>query len=176
MACSQTINGLVRDCASSMGGIVEVLLANYDEVKTVTVDEGRITAIEMYDGGLFKPYHFRRNTSSMTSTYNIDPANGVNYVSTELVMLFSRMDATKRLEMTALALNELVALVKDANGKWWYLGYDEPLAASAGDGQTGTARSDGNRYSITLQDNSTELPLEVDSDIIAGLMTDTTAA
>ena len=106
----------------------------------------------------------------MTSTLNVDPANGVNYVSTDLVLLFTRMETTKRIEMAALAVNELAVIVKDANGKYWYLGYDEPVAASAGDGQTGTARGDGNRYSITLQDTSTSWPYEVDGSIIAGLL------
>ena len=32
------------------------------------------------------------------------------------------------------------------------------LQASAGDGQTGTARTDGNRYSITLTDNQESFP------------------
>lgn len=170
MACSQTLNGLLRDCSSSMGGIVEVLLANFDDVTAVTVTDSQITTIEMADTKKFKKYHFRRNTGSLTSTYNIDPANGLNYVSSDLVLLFSRMDTTKRIEMTALALNELVAIVKDANGNWWYLGYNEPVAATTGDGQTGTARSDGNRYSITLQDNSEQLPFMVDPSIIAELL------
>ena len=60
--------------------------------------------------------------------------------------------------------------VKDANGKYWYLGKDEPVNASASDGQTGTARGDTNRYSITLQDTSLEMPYEVSDSIIEGLL------
>ena len=60
--------------------------------------------------------------------------------------------------------------VKDANGIYWYLGYDEPVNASAADGQTGTARGDANRYTITLQDNSKEMPMEVEASIIDGLL------
>lgn len=170
MACTQTLSGIARDCSSSMGGITEVLLANVDDVTGVTVTENQISAITMAEGASFKQYHFRRNTGSLTSTINIDPANGVNYVSSDLVLLFSKMDTAKRIEMTALSLTELVGLVKDANGVWWYLGYDEPLSASAGDGQTGTARGDGNRYSITLQDNSKQLPYPVESSVVEELL------
>jgi hypothetical protein len=49
------------------------------------------------------------------------------------------------------------------NGKYWFLGKDEPVSASAGDGNTGTARSDGNRYTLTLQDNGETWPLEIDA-------------
>ena len=153
-----------------MGGITEVLLANREDVSAVTADTGKVTEITMASSAKFKRYTFARNTGSMTSTYTIDQASGVRYVTTDLLLQFNRMETAKRVEISALAVNDLVAIVKDANGIYWYLGYDEPVNASAGDGQTGTARGDANRYTITLQDNSKEMPMEVDSTIIAALI------
>ena len=170
MACNQTLSGLVKDCSPSMGGITEVLLANREDVSAVTADTGKVTEITMASSAKFKRYSFARNTGSMTSTYTIDQASGVRYVTTDLLLQFNRMETAKRVEISALAVNDLVAIVKDANGIYWYLGYDEPVNASAGDGQTGTARGDANRYTITLQDNSKEMPMEVDSTIIAALI------
>lgn len=170
MPCIQTLSGLAKDCAANMGGIVEALIANYDDVSAKTVTEGKITAITMATGAKFKRYNFAKNTGSMTSTYTFDQAAGVKYVTTDLVLLFNRMETTKRVEISALALADLVIICKDANGKYWYLGNDEPVTASAGDGQTGTARSDSNRYSITLQDNSLEMPYEVDESVIASIV------
>ena len=63
--------------------------------------------------------------------------------------------------MAALAVGELVFIVKDSNGKFWYLGMDEAVTASAGSGQTGQAIGDGNFYSITFTDNGNSWPLEV---------------
>ena len=153
-----------------MGGITEVLLANREDVSTVTAEAGKVTEITMASTAKFKRYTFARNTGSMTSTYTIDQASGVRYVTTDLLLQFNRMETAKRVEISALAVNDLVAIVKDANGIYWYLGYDEPVNASAGDGQTGTARGDANRYTITLQDNSKEMPMEVDSTIVAALI------
>lgn len=170
MACNQTLSGLVKDCSPSMGGITEVLLANREDVSSVTANSGKISEITMASSAKFKKYSFARNTGSMTSTYTIDQASGVKYVTTDLLLQFNRMETAKRVEISALAVNDLVAIVKDANGIYWYLGYDEPVNASAGDGQTGTARGDANRYTITLQDNSKEMPMEVDSTIIAALI------
>ena len=170
MACNQTLSGLVKDCSPSMGGITEVLLANREDVSAVTADSGKISEITMASSAKFKRYTFARNTGSMTSTYTIDQASGVRYVTTDLLLQFNRMETAKRVEISALAVNDLVAIVKDANGIYWYLGYDEPVNASAGDGQTGTARGDANRYTITLQANSKEMPMEVDSTIIAALI------
>ena len=153
-----------------MGGILEVLLANREDVASVEAATGKISGITMEASAKFKKYTFARNTGSMTSTYTIDQASGVKYVTTDLVLQFNRMETTKRVEITALSVNDLVAIVKDANGVYWYLGYDEPVNASAGDGQTGTARGDANRYSITLQDISKEMPMEVDASIIEGIL------
>lgn len=170
MPCIQTLSGLARDCSSNMGGIQEVLIANAADVTGVTITENQISAIAMASSAKFKRYSFAKNTGSLTSTYTIDPASGVKYVTSDLLLQFNRMQTQARVEITALALGELVCIVKDANGKYWYLGKDEPVNASAGDGQTGTARGDANRYTITLQDESLEMPYEVDETIIPSIV------
>ena len=170
MPCLQTLSGLARDCSSNMGGILEVLIANAADVTGVTVSEGIISTVSMATSAKFKRYTFAKNTGSLTSTYTLDPASGVKYVTSELLLQFNRMETQKRVEITALALGDLVCIVKDANGKYWYLGKDEPVNASASDGQTGTARADANRYTITLQDESLEMPYEVDASIVDALV------
>lgn len=170
MACNQVLNGLARDCQPSMGGIVEALAINKEYIDAVIVEEGVISEISLSGEEKFKAFHFARNTGSMTSTYTIDPATGVRYVTTELVLQFNRMETAKRVEMSALAQNELVLVVKDANGKYWLLGKDEPVMATAGEGVTGTARGDRNGYSITLQDTSLEMPYEVKAEIVTDLV------
>ena len=171
MACLQTLTGIAYDCEPSMGGIVEVLLANFADIDGVNVTaDNVIDEITMVGSAKFKRYAFPRNTGSLSSNYTFDKTTGANFVVSDLVMVFTKMDTDKRVEITALAQGELVAIVKDANGKYWYLGKDEALTPSAADGLSGTARSDRNGYSFTLQDNSLEMPFEVDSDIIAGLL------
>lgn len=170
MPCIQTLSGLAKDCAANMGGILEALIANFADVTGVTITDGQVSAIAMASSAKFKRYTFAKNTGSLTSTYNIDVASGVKYVTSELVLQFNRMQTQARVELTALSLGDLVCIVKDGNGKYWYLGKDEPVNASAGDGQTGTARSDANRYTITLQDDSQEMPYEVDPSIVDALV------
>ena len=169
MACNQTLSAILKDCSPSMGGISEALFANKDDVKGVMIDDDIINTITMESGKKFVRVQFPRNTGSMSSTYTIDQTTGVRFVTTDLVIILNRMDTPKRVALKALAENDLVAIVKDANGKWWYLGYDEAVNATAGDGLTGTARADRNGYSLTLQDNSRFMPFEVDSEILAAL-------
>lgn len=170
MSCSQTLKGIARDCSASMGGIVRVLLANHADVTALTIADGVITAITMATGKTFYEYALRLGTSNLTHSRQINAENGVNYVQSSLQMVFNRMETAKRLEITAIAQADLAAIVEDANGVFWFLGKDHPVTISAEEDGTGTARSDRNGYSVTLQDNSLQLPLEVSSSIIAGLL------
>ena len=172
MACSlNTLAGIAGSCESNQGGIIEVYINHFDQVEDVTVESDKITTVTLKTSGeKFHKYNFKRNTGSLTSTYTIDPANGVSFVTSDLSLVFAKQDTAKRIEISALALDDLVVIVKDANQKYWYLGYNEPVQASAATAQTGTNRTDGNNYNITLQDTSLTLPYEVDAAAIASLL------
>ena len=149
-----------------MGGIKRAWIANYDDVTSVTETTNKISGITMASSKTFKEFAFRKGTSSFTSTLNVDPANGVSYVSTEINLVFSKMETVKRVEVAALAVGELAIIVEDMNGILWYFGKEEPVVASAGDGQSGVARTDRNGYSITLMDNCSTFPLEATADAL----------
>ena len=166
MSCVQTIAGIARDCSANMGGIKRAWIANYEDVAAITETTGKVSGLTMESGKTFKEFAFRKGSSSFTSTLNVDAANGVSYVSTEINLVFSKMESQKRVEMAALAVGELAVIVEDMNGTLWYFGKDEAVVASAGDGQTGVARTDRNGYSITLLDNSASFPLEATSDAL----------
>ena len=172
MACTcsaQTLAGLCKDCDGSVGGIVEVYIATYGSISgTPSTSGGQITAITLTSGSTFYKYQFRKNTGSLTSTLNVTDDGNV-YVESELSLVFSKMETKKRIEMNALSTQDLVVIVKDANGKYWYLGYNEPVNASTGEGATGTNRTDSNHYGITLKDTSNEYPFEVSATVISGL-------
>ena len=172
MSCSQVLNGIAADCQTNVGGVREIYIANYSDVTTVEVDEtsNMIKTITMADTAKFKKYAFKKNTSSMTSTLNVDPANGVNFVQTDLSLVFAKQETVKRMEIAKLSLGELRVIVLDANGKYWFLGQEEFVSATAGTAETGTNRTDGNRYSITLTDYSSSYPYEVTPTIIADLI------
>lgn len=172
MSCVQTLNGIAADCQTNVGGIREIYIANYGEVTTIEVDEvsNMIKTITMADSAKFKKYAFKKNTSSMTSTLNVDPANGINFVQTDLSLVFAKQETVKRMEIAKLSLGELRVIVLDANGKYWFLGKEEFVSATAGTAETGTNRSDGNKYTLVLTDYSSSYPYEVDPSIVAGLI------
>ena len=184
MACtSATLAGLAIDCEQSMGGIQKILIAPYTagtitkttwsgatSADTDDVSEAIATISGFTTGSTdWKAYYFRKGNAQATSTLNIDAANGVNYVSTELQMTFTKQDTVKRIEMSALALGEVMVLYKDANGLCWALGIDNPVTCTAGTAQTGGAKTDGNNYQITLTAEDATYPLQLDkatSDVV----------
>ena len=172
MSCSQLLNGIAADCQTNVGGVREVYIANYSDVTAIEVDDSSnmIKTITMADSAKFKKYAFKKNTSSMTSTLNVDPANGVNFVQTDLSLVFAKQETVKRMEIAKLSLGELRIIVLDANGKYWFLGQEEFVSATAGTAETGTNRQDGNRYTITLTDYSSSYPYEVTPTIVADLI------
>ena len=87
MACNQTLSGLVRDCSPSMGGIVEALIANKEDVTEISASSDMVSSITMASSAKFKRYAFARNTGSLTSNYTIDQTTGVRYVASDLVPL-----------------------------------------------------------------------------------------
>lgn len=172
MSCVQTLNGIAADCQTNVGGVREVYIANYGDVTAIEVDEttNMIDTITMAASAKFKKYAFKKNTSSMTSTLNVDPTAGVNFVQTDLTIVFAKQETVKRMEIAKLSLGELRVIVLDANGKYWFLGQEEFVSATSGTAETGVNRTDGNRYQIVLTDYSSSYPYEVDPTIVAGLV------
>lgn len=165
MACDNiTLKGILLDCSSSLGGIKKVWMTQYSDVESVTMDDTSqmIKTITLKSSKTWSPFEFRRGTSSMTSTLNVDESTGTNYVSTELNLIFTKMDTAKRIEVAGMAIGQLACVVLDSNGHYWYLGKDDYVSSSAGTGQTGTAKGDQNAYNITLSTESESYPYEID--------------
>lgn len=173
MACNpQVFSGLPANCDANRGGVQVVYIANKADVSSVSLDgtSKMIKTITMVDSKKFKAYHFKKGAASFTSTFTLDNANGVNFVTTVLSVNFAKMETVKRIEMQALSLGEMAVIVLDSNGAYWYLGKDEPVYASAGTGETGAAKTDANQYTIELTDESNDLPYEIDPTAITDVI------
>ena len=173
---SIALTRITMDCAPSIGGIKKVFLALYSDIDTVTkaADDaasngGFITAITLKSGAKWHEYQFRNNTGSLTSTLNVNDETGNVYVTSELALVFGRMENAKRIEMTALAIGQVAAVVLDSNGKYWYLGFDDYVSASAGTGETGTSKDDRNAYTLTLSTDSVDWPYELSAEAAAAV-------
>ena len=175
MECNSiTLKGIPRDCNPNMGGIQKVwMILKSDITNDPRPEQGmdKITELTVAEGeGKVNAFEFRKGAASMTSNLQKDDTNGSYFWLTDLVMNFQRMETSKRAAIMALTLAEACAIVQDANGIYWFLGLDEYLGATAGTAETGTAKTDANKYSITLQDSSLELPYEIEKTVAEGIV------
>ena len=175
MECNSiTLKGIVRDCNPNMGGIQKVwMILKSDITNDPTPEKGmdKITELTVAEGeGKVNAFNFRKGAASMTSNLQKDDTNGSYFWLTDLVMNFQRMETSKRAAIMALTLAEACAIVQDANGIYWFLGLNEYLGATAGTAETGTAKTDANKYSITLQDSSLELPYEIEKSVAEAIV------
>ena len=143
---SHTLAGTSTDCSGSLGGLKKVYITHFSDNLFVMSGE---TVTSFKTGTTWYTYNFRPETASFTSTLQKTDGGG-SYVTTEISLVFPRMDAAKRAEMNALALDDLVVIAVDNNGAYHAFGRWLPVVASTGTGETGTAYGDSNQYTLTL--------------------------
>lgn len=172
MACGKyTLKGLNSRCkVSTLGGIKEVYIANYDEVLSTSVDSGTtLLTPTMYPGKKFKVYSLNKNNGSLSISMVYTPTMANYYVNT-LSLSIPKMDVGNRIEMMSIMDAQMAVIIRDSNDKYWYLGKDSYVEATVGAGNTGQALDDTNNYSFSLQDTSKELPFEVDAECIPNII------
>lgn len=155
---TMTLTGLDARCDKAIGGVKKVFVALANDADTFTETDGKVTVTLDSESTWYK-YQFRPNTASYTTTATFNEQGG-SYFTSEVSMVLGRMDTAKRMEINALAQSTLRIVVEDANGFYWVLGTEFEAQASAIAGQTGTAFSDANNYTVTLQAISIEAPME----------------
>lgn len=162
---SYSLKGLNAGCKDSVGGVAKIWLADQSAVSW-SISQNVATPSGT---SAFKVYNLRRGAASMTSTMTVND-NAGSYFTTEIVMNFLKMETSKRLEVMAMLMGQTCGVIKDRNGKYWAIGIENPLEGSAGTGETGTAASDANQYTVTISVDEAELPYEItDSTTITAL-------
>ena len=167
------LGGISRDtgCKAGVGGIMTLYLIDADKVDITlpTVEEGtpatgelKVTTIKNKTGSKWYEYSFNPNTGSMTSTFETDETRSYNVFTTEVALQFMGQDSSKRMQIMAMCMNQTVAVVRDANGKYWLLGGNgKVVQASAATAVTGVGAKEFNGYTVTLSVEDTQLPYEI---------------
>lgn len=165
MKCgSYTIASIAKQCKDNAGGIKAVYIVDADSISAVTLDTTAqtISDIVMSGSATFAKWEFAAQTGTFTSTATLSEENGTLFFQNDCSLVFGQMEKVKRLQIMAATVSNTVVIVKDSNNRLFYMGYDNPVSASAAGGETGTAMGDRNGYTITLTDFSKGLPMEVD--------------
>ena len=169
MACN-SITDLLKTCdGNNSGGIFEAYIIDQDSVTGSTVSAHTVTAINLSGAETYSTFQFKRNVGNAITTPTIDLINGSTFYSSVISMMFHKREASKSASLQILGEGQryLNIIIKDANEKYWMYSYAQ---LNGGDEDTGTARADGSKYTVTFIGEDDNRPYEVDSSIIAGLL------
>jgi len=170
MACNSLAN-IVRDCLNNIGGFNRILINDMDNLGTVAINSS--TNVVTSFGTLteeFVEIELLRNTSSYVEDVAVDFTNGSTVATATITLMVHRRSAlsSKNIALLFEGQRDLAVVGKDGNDKYWY--FKNARVSAVGEG-SGTAKTDGSKYSVTLVADIDTLAPEVDSAIIEALLT-----
>ena len=176
MSCALTQGYTYQGCKGGAGGIKRILFSTAANVTAYTVTANVITAITKV--AQFREYKFDAEMGNAESPLAGDPKTDNILYNHKVMFTIKKFTTLVAAEIKLLASNWLIAIVEDRNGRYRAYGLGTSLAnsnflqlVSAGDA-TGTAMTDFNGFAdITLQSTEDTHALEVNSGIIAALLT-----
>ena len=155
MACNNLVAGISLGCDNNFGGVEQIWLLEKSFVSSVTLSSpgNEISLINTTGSPAanFYQFEFNKNTSSYTEEGTSDQATGRDLYTQTINLVLNRREKTKRDTILLLARRKnLVAIVKDNNGIYWYFGESFGLNLTTNGGGSGVAKTDTNQYVITL--------------------------
>lgn len=172
MPCSVVLNGIPRDCDANVGGLKAIYLTNLDDVSEIKLSTtgGQIESITMVEGKKFKGFFFKPGQASAVYTPRYNDAGEYSGEDGVTSVNFGRMDTTKRAQMGAISVAELVEIDVDNNGNAWLKGYDHPVLRTGGEANSGAALGDRNNMALELTSRDHQLPYLVPSTVLTGII------
>lgn len=171
--CSLNRNILKGDnCAYSLPKIVDIYLANYNDVSATTKTEDcdptsggtEITAISMVSGAKFYHIEAQKNSINYTDELVLND-NGSKYrTHTISFTLPGGYNKDMVCSVDALALGRFIAVVVTGDGQWLMLGRGVGLEANA---QSIAGGNDSNGVTVTLAADVAESSLPLNDTAIA---------
>lgn len=168
MSCT-TLTSITKSCSNNQGGIFAVYINDTENVTAMTIGATAHTITAITASPDFTSFEFNRNVGSVSIEPKIDLINGSTYYEATLTLMFHRREASKSRALQILGEGQryLDVIFLDANGLYWYLDHAQ---LTGGAEETGTARADGSKYTVTFMAQMSNRPYLVDSTIVSALI------
>jgi hypothetical protein len=177
--CNALANGLDKSCENNAGGVNKIYITDFDNVTSFTTATASapligdwINSITLAGSSAFYEIKTNKNVCNFTEDAAIDMTNGTTFYNQVVTIVLSRRETTKRdfIEKLTAGQKQLVLIVLDSNGNYWYFGQVEGAYVTAITGGSGTAKADANGYTITLTAMEADQAYQVDPTIVSGLL------
>lgn len=173
MACNVTLADISYSCDDvAIGGIVELHIANKtDAVAALTLDSGDrvVTAVSAAVSGISEISFNNKDGFSVFSEVKTVSADGIVSTVPTISVELPKMTAAKITALNDLSKGgaELVAFVETAAGTHHVCGLDYGLYAGTVDANSGTGRSEKNRFQLTLTGDEQGLSYSITDTLFA---------
>ena len=171
MACA-IVSGYALDCRDTVGGIKNIYITELANVTAVTENaSGYVTGITKTVGKKFYQYALiPRGQNNFTQNIQADPAVGTVAYEQSVVANFVKLQYETQIVLDKLIKNRLMVIVETKDGSYWLFGKLNGMEVSAGTANSGQAMNEFQGYQLTFSGMEKDLANEVDSSIIAGLL------
>ena len=148
MACDLT-KGFTLGCLEGIGGVKEVLIANYDDFTTGITYGGVDGEVDGLPTATIYRYVPFRNSGSYIETANKNPENGTLYFSQEVKWTFGKLNQDMRNEFLNVAKAKMIVFVRTNDDQILLIGAGEGGSLTAGTVQSGQQKADLMGYQVT---------------------------
>lgn len=165
MACS-TLQSILKSCTTSnSGGILAVYINDTSNVTSITASASTHTITGLTASPDFVTFEFNRNVGNALTSPQINFENGSTFFQNTVNVVLARREASKSRALQVLGEGQrfLDIIVKDANEEYWY--YDN-MQLSGGDEDSGTARADGSKYTVTFTGEANHRPYSISKALV----------
>ena len=170
MSCVLT-SGYTLGCRDNVGGIQEVYIGEYNgSLLQYTLDQNQV--IGTFSGTFSSFYTFQQEieVGSFTENGVYSTENGTAFYEQTLEITLHKMESAIRNQILVLGQGKWRILILDQRGKYWLMGFQNPVRVSAATPGLGKAYGDLNGAVITFLGKEPEPAYEVSASAAAQLI------
>lgn len=169
MACALTAGKDYKAC-KTVAGTKAFLITEFANITAITKTAGVVTAMTQAGSTVFFRYKMAAQVGSWKQDTTSNKTTGTYGLTTEATMPIQGIDQATQTELGLLIKNKLMLIAEENDGTYWLLGEDFGMDVTTDALVGGTNMADFRGNTITFQGDAYTRVCEVNSGIIAGLL------
>lgn len=169
-------------CGYSLNQVVDVYLANYEDVTSITIGKpteetgttycgAEVTAIQMAAEAKWYHYEPAQNSASFTDSLATGDSGSKYRTQTVNFSLSGDYDAQGVCDLDALSLGRFVVVAKLTSGNYVLMGWPTPLEATTASLEGSADATGFNGIQVTLSANTTQAAVPLSEEAITTVTT-----
>lgn len=172
MACA-IVSGYALDCKDTVGGIKKIYITELANITNVAeTASGLVSAITRSGSSKYFTYALEaRGGNDFAQNIQADAAAGTVAYEQTITANFVKLQWETQIKLELLIKNRLSVIVETKDGSYFLFGKVDGMEVTGGSANSGKAMNEFQGYALTFSGQEKALANEVDSTIIAALLT-----